>query len=305
MSCSENYTSVNGINLCWFEWGRKYRDQGTILLAHATGFHARCWDQTVNHLGRKHVVAIDMRGHGRSDNTPPFTWLTFGTDLIDFVSALDLKNIVGVGHSMGGHAMCQAAAKEKTRFSRLLLVDPVIMAPEVYSQHNPIHTPWLNDAGEHPVARRKNFFADADSMFANFHGRSSFAVWREDVLHDYCEYGLVANPEGDGCILACPPAVEASIYMGSSGTDIFEQISQIDVPVMVLRATPRDPESETMDFSSSPTWEELASQFKTGTDVYLPELTHFIPMQDPELVARYILAGQDPVENIVESVENG
>ena len=289
MSCSENYVSVNGINLCWFEWGKQYRDEETILLVHATGFHARCWDQTVNHLQRKHVIAFDMRGHGRSDNTPPFSWQSFGLDLIGFVRALDLNNIVGVGHSMGGHVMSQAAAKENSRFSRLLLVDPVIMSPEAYSQHESIHTAWLNDTGEHPVSRRKNCFADADSMFSNFQGRSSYAVWREDVLRDYCEYGLVPNTEGDGYVLACPPWVEASIYMGSSGTDIFEQIRCIDVPVKVLRAKPRDPESEAMDFTTSPTWEELANQFKVGTDVFLPELTHFIPMQDPGLVARYIL----------------
>ena len=33
----------------------------------------------------------------------------------------------------------------------------------------------------------------------------------------------------------------------------------------------------------------LADQFPNGRDVYLPELTHFIPMQDPNLVARFIV----------------
>ena len=46
---------------------------------------------------------------------------------------------------------------------------------------------------------------------------------------------------------------------------------------------------ETMDFGSSPTWEHLGSEFNACNDVFLPELTHFIPMQDPVLVARYIL----------------
>jgi hypothetical protein len=44
-----------------------------------------------------------------------------------------------------------------------------------------------------------------------------------------------------------------------------------------------------MDFAASPTWPKLAAQFARGRDVYLPELTHFIPMQAPDLVARYIL----------------
>jgi hypothetical protein len=43
-----------------------------------------------------------------------------------------------------------------------------------------------------------------------------------------------------------------------------------------------------MDFASSPTWESLAAQFPRGRDVYLPELSHFMPMQDPELTARFI-----------------
>lgn len=32
--------------ICWFEWGT--RGQGpSLLLLHATGFHARLWDQVV------------------------------------------------------------------------------------------------------------------------------------------------------------------------------------------------------------------------------------------------------------------
>ena len=48
-----------------------------------------------------------------------------------------------------------------------------------------------------------------------------------------------------------------------------------------------------MDFTASPTWPELARQFPHGQDVYLPELTHFIPMQDPGLVADFIVAAVD------------
>jgi hypothetical protein len=44
-----------------------------------------------------------------------------------------------------------------------------------------------------------------------------------------------------------------------------------------------------MDFASSPTWHGVAAAFPDGRDVYLPELTHFIPMQDPELTARFIV----------------
>ena len=54
-----------------------------------------------------------------------------------------------------------------------------------------------------------------------------------------------------------------------------------------------------MDFSLSPTWPELATRFPRGRDVYLPHLTHFIPMQDPALVARFVA----DVEAVVRTLQ--
>ncbi len=306
MDCRENRLSLGDLELCWFEWGRpgqgrpgqghpgqgrpEERDPGekTILLVHATGFHARCWDRTVSYLGDRHVIALDMRGHGRSDKCPPYTWDVFGTDLAAFTEALDLHNVVGVGHSMGGHSVVQAAASQTDRFSSLLLVDPVILAPDFYTAAIPEHHRWLDESGQHPVARRRNHFDDAEAMMENFRGRGSYGLWQEEVLRDYCRWGLVPAPEGSGYVLACPPEVEAAIYMGSAGTDIYEAIGNIAIPVGVMRARGRESDRGEMDFSRSPTWDQLAARFPQGVDLYHPELTHFMPMQAPELVARYI-----------------
>ena len=48
---------------------------------------------------------------------------------------LGLRGAVGVGHSLGGHAMALAAAMEPAAFSSLLLVDPVIQMPDRYDGH--------------------------------------------------------------------------------------------------------------------------------------------------------------------------
>lgn len=280
--CSENYVKVNGVDLCWFEWGEHLKRDGTTLLVHATGFHARCWDQTVACLGERHVIAVDMRGHGRSGKVPPYTWKVFGEDLTEFVKALNLDNIVGVGHSMGGHSLCLAVAAEQTRFSRLVLMDPVIMSPEAYAMFEP------SEPETHPVSRRRNLFDSADAMFENLRHKGSYGIWQEQVLHDYCDYGVLPNPDGPGYVLACPPLVEATIYTGSASTNAYGLIETIEVPVTVVRARTRDENDTQMDFSRSPTWPDLAKRFKQGRDVYLPELTHFIPMQAPQLTAGYI-----------------
>ncbi|MDP6268116.1 MAG: alpha/beta hydrolase [Arenicellales bacterium] len=284
----EKQIKTNGVELTVFEWGDTELD--TVLLVHATGFHARCWDQVVSNLGDYHVVAVDMRGHGRSEKTGPFTWEVFGQDVAELVAMMDLTDLVGVGHSMGGHSVTQAAADQPDRFKGLVLVDPVIMPPEMYAAREE----FKESQGEqlHPVARRRNSFSDADEMFYHMENRGSYAVWNLDVLRDYCDYGVLPNPDGDYS-LACPPEIEASIYMGSSGRDIYDRIDTITIPVKVLRARERSreghpPDRQAMDFSTSPTWSGLAGRFRYGEDISLPELTHFIPMQEPELVAEHI-----------------
>lgn len=273
-------------DLCYFAWGDPSAQ--TILLTHATGFHARVWDATVRALGAGwHVIAVDQRGHGRSFKRPPYTWEQFGADLVAFVDALDLRGIVGVGHSMGGHATVQAAAARPGRFERLVLVDPVIMDPEFY-RHHPA-APALPRPEDHPTSKRKNDWTSWREMYDRFADRGTFALWQRDVLEDYCRYGVLPNPDGPGFVLACPPLVEASIYTQSTGRDISDLFGKIHVPVTVLRGQRREgPRRDVMDFAASPTWPRLAAHFEHGRDVYLPELTHFIPMQAPELVARYI-----------------
>lgn len=276
---------LNGVDLCWFRWRGSEPGLAPVLLVHATGFHARCWDQVVHHLPGREVIAVDMRGHGRSGKNGPITWDTFGKDLVALIEHLGLHGAVGVGHSMGGHSLVQAAALVPEAFCRLVLVDPVIMAPEVYAERHD----W-GEGAEHPTAKRRNLWQSWTEMYERFRDRMPFAAWDPKVLEDYCRWGVLPDPEnGDGWVLACPPQVEAAIYMGSSGRDIQELLGDIAVPVTVLRARPRTADRDPMDFSSSPTWPELARQFPQGRDVHLPEHSHFIPMEDPALVAGWIL----------------
>ncbi len=274
------------ISLCYFTWGPE--DAPPVLLVHATGFHARCWDRTVAALPEGYrVVAPDMRGHGRSERKAPYLWHSFGADLAAFTEHLGLRDAIGVGHSMGGHCVTQVAARAPATFSRLLLVDPVILDPALYDGGR--HSSFAS-AEDHPVARRRNRWASWQEMYERFADRYPFSVWQPEVLEDYCRWGVVPAPDGDGFELACPPVVEASIYMGNAGTDVHTLVPDIELPVTVLRARMRTPEDgNEMDFSKSPTWPELADEFPNARDVYLPELTHFIPMQDPALVARFIV----------------
>lgn len=283
----QHHFDASELRLNYYQWG----DTGApvVLLVHATGFHARCWDRVVAALPDGYrVLAPDLRGHGLSERRSPFDrWNRFGQDVLEFVQGLGISDAIGVGHSMGGHCVVQAAAQAPGAFRRLVLIDPVILDPDIYSMRRDAA---IAVAEDHPVARRRNRWASWQEMFERFREREPFSRWDARVLEDYCRYGVVPSADGDGFELACPPLVEASIYLGNTDTDIYHLVPQVDVPVLVMRARARDSgDREVMDFSLSPTWEGLAGRFPHGRDLYLPHLTHFIPMQDPALVARHIV----------------
>ena len=256
-----------------------------MLLLHATGFHARCWDKTVAELPESsRVIAVDLRGHGRSSKTGPFGWFDFGTDVVELVDALDLHDIVVAGHSMGGHCALYASGHRVSRFKALVLVDPVVLPPEQYAEHATTITPTGTD--EHPIARRRNRWKSPSDMFESFSQRHPFSLWQPSVLRDYCEFGLL--PNNDGFELACPPKIEAQIYMGTGQRDLKYLLPNVTQPTVVMRAKQRIGPRETMDFANSPTWSGLADALPNAQDIYLPELSHFIPMQRPDLVAAKI-----------------
>ncbi|MGH2627019.1 MAG: alpha/beta fold hydrolase, partial [Anaerolineales bacterium] len=128
----ESRVRANGVDLAVFEWPG---DGVPVFLAHATGFHARCWDQVVANLPGRRCFAIDMRGHGRSAKPePPYDWHRFGEDVAAVARQFGADRWIAAGHSKGGHAITHAAALEPGIFGALLLLDPVIMAPEQYGQ---------------------------------------------------------------------------------------------------------------------------------------------------------------------------
>ena len=96
-------------HLAVWEW---QGDGPLLLMAHATGFHGRCWDRIIRSLPEHwRVIAVDLRGHGASGNPPaPVRWKMFGEDVMMLIDALELHTINGVGHSMGGHSVVHAAA---------------------------------------------------------------------------------------------------------------------------------------------------------------------------------------------------
>lgn len=275
--------NVNGVDLACYERNSPSADRPSLFFLHCTGFHARVWDRIVEQFPLLHVVALDQRGHGRSEKRPITHWKVFGEDAAAVVGALGLTRIIGIGHSVGGHALVDAAAKSRA-FAELILCDPTIAAPDAYG----LPVPFLADGETHPAAKRRGTFASPEQMLERLQGRGSYSLFDSRMLWDYCQYGLLPNSDGDFS-LACPPHIEASVYSTSrTNGGVYHSARALDIPVLVLRAKLPPAERQAFDFASSPTYPGLVDAFRFGREVHLRDCTHFIPMQMPHEVVNAI-----------------
>jgi len=88
--------------------------------------HAHIWDDFAVAFGdRYHVLALDQRGHGESEwsKDMAYTLDDHFSDIATFIEILGLRDLILVGHSMGGRNALFYAACKSDEVRRLILVD--------------------------------------------------------------------------------------------------------------------------------------------------------------------------------------
>jgi len=120
----DEYLNVNGIRLHYLDWGN-VRHQPMLLL-HGFMAHAHVWDEfALGFRNRYRIIAFDQRGHGESQ------WSKDGcysidahfSDIAHIVKTLDLRDLILMGHSMGGRNALFYTACCPQNVKRLILVD--------------------------------------------------------------------------------------------------------------------------------------------------------------------------------------
>lgn len=69
------------------------------------------------------VIIPDQRNHGHSPHSDNFNYLALTDDLFDLIEKLNLKNIMVIGHSMGGKVAMRFTLENQQMVSKLLVVD--------------------------------------------------------------------------------------------------------------------------------------------------------------------------------------
>ncbi len=96
-----------------------------LLLLHGSGGDGSVWGYQIR--GLKDVCRIiipDLPGHGRSDKIPhaQISVESYAEWLYTFIKALQLKNIVLAGHSLGGAVVQQYAHDHPEKLSAIVLI---------------------------------------------------------------------------------------------------------------------------------------------------------------------------------------
>jgi lipase len=106
------------------EWGAA--NANAVVCLHGVTGHGERYRRLAERWPALRVIAPDLRGHGRSDWEPPWTFPTHVTDLVDTIDALGIEQADWVGHSFGGRLVLELAAAHPERIRRAVLLDPAI-----------------------------------------------------------------------------------------------------------------------------------------------------------------------------------
>jgi lipase len=105
-----------------------YGDPGAppvVCLHGVTGHGERFRRLAEEGLAGRHVIAPDLRGHGRSGPEPPWNLETHVDDLLETFG----RPAAWLGYSFGGRLVAELANRSPESVERLILLDPALQLP--------------------------------------------------------------------------------------------------------------------------------------------------------------------------------
>lgn len=112
-------------------------DEPPLVVLHGLFGSSVNWRGIAKRLsGKRRVLVMDMRNHGRSFNDDEMTYSAMADDVVDTLEAEGIDGASLLGHSMGGKTAMVIALQDQVRVSHLVVVD---IAPVIYTHsHVPL-----------------------------------------------------------------------------------------------------------------------------------------------------------------------
>lgn len=113
--------------------GRLFVDQGgsgktPVVIVHSLAGNTTQWLPQLAHLRQtRRAIAFDMRGHGQSDPAAngDYSLAAMASDLAVLADSLGLEKFILLGHSYGGGVIATYASQHPERVAGLLFIDAI------------------------------------------------------------------------------------------------------------------------------------------------------------------------------------
>lgn len=216
------FTTKDGTQIHYKDWGTGQ----PVVMSHGWPLDADAWEDQMMLLATNGYRAIghDRRGHGRSSQPWHGNDMdTYADDLAQLIDALDLKDIVLVGHSTGGGEVTRYIGRYGTkRVSKAVLVSavPPIM---VKTPSNPGGLPMeaFDSIRKGMVADRAQFFRDfATPFFGLNRPGAKVSQGVRDAFWLQCMRGGLWN--------------EYDCVKAFSETDFTGDLKKFDIPTLII-----------------------------------------------------------------------
>lgn len=123
----QNHVVVEpGVALRTLSWGEPHPHRPSLLLVHGLASNAHLWDGVGGELASRgwHGVAVDLRGHGRSDQPDHgYDFDTVVGDLMAVIESHRLARPLVVGQSWGGNVVVEMAWSQSQHLCGAVAVD--------------------------------------------------------------------------------------------------------------------------------------------------------------------------------------
>lgn len=101
-------------------------DGRPVLALHGVTGHSARWKVIADALPELRILAVDLRGHGRSTWSPPWGIEQHVTDALAVLDAAGWARAAVLGHSFGAAIALHLARTAPDRVERLALLDPAL-----------------------------------------------------------------------------------------------------------------------------------------------------------------------------------
>jgi pimeloyl-ACP methyl ester carboxylesterase len=219
-SSSSHFLEVDGSRLHYLDYGTAGRP--AILCVHGGAAHAHWFDFFApGFIADFHVRALDFRGHGDSQwmNPPNYTYEQHAADLAAVVDALDLRDFVLIGHSMGGLVSLQYAATYHGRARALIIVDSTLRMPEE-------RVAMLRDVGNRPGSR----YVSHEEFLSRYRLRPEGTTAAPEIIRHLAQHGGRQLPDG-----SWTHKFDRNVYAQRNSFDGIPLCGRITIPTLVVK----------------------------------------------------------------------